>query len=571
MKSGTRPSGRYEGDEGRRFAERYESVDPDHLHSWISGRLPQGPAAVLDVGAGSGRDADWFAAKDLDVVAVDPSATMRDEAKRRHPSPRITWLCDLLPALDRVSKQGTGFELIWLNAVWMHVPPDARARAFRKLVGMLKPGGLIVFALRIGGADLEDGMHSTDIDEIEYLARRHGASAEERRRTCDALERPGVHWEQIALRLPDDGTGALPLLRHVILNDKKSATYKLGLLRSVARAADGAAGMAHYGDVTVSVPLGLVALNWIRLYKPLVDAGPPQQPGANATRLGFVKAGWDGRRDTPAFDLKAGRSFRGDAARVLHQAIRDAVNTLVSMPIQHMTFPGSDRPILKVDKQRAGRPPNVILIDRDYLARFGELRVPLHLWRSLARHDTWIEPALVGEWTALMERWAQKQNRTLDRLAVENAMRWSDPTRDVEFARKISRQLLDEGRLHCVWTGARLTGGQLDIDHCMPWAAWPCDDLWNLMPADRHINQNQKRALLPSAEALEEARDRICTWWETGYVARVPDRFFAEARASLPVSEPDFDDLFDGLQARRRTLRSDHRIDEWTPIRDGAL
>lgn len=51
----------------------------------------------------------------------------------------------------------------------------------------------------------------------------------------------------MALRLPDDGTGALPLLRHVILNDQKSATYKLGLLRALCRAADGAAGPARDG------------------------------------------------------------------------------------------------------------------------------------------------------------------------------------------------------------------------------------------------------------------------------------------------------------------------------------
>jgi hypothetical protein len=31
------------------------------------------------------------------------------------------------------------------------------------------------------------------------------------------------------VRLPDDGSGALPLLRHIILNDDKSSTYKLAL------------------------------------------------------------------------------------------------------------------------------------------------------------------------------------------------------------------------------------------------------------------------------------------------------------------------------------------------------
>ena len=86
----------------------------------------------------------------------------------------------------------------------------------------------------------------------------------------------GCSW---LVRLPDDGTGALPLFRHVILNDDKSSTYKLALLRSLSRIADGAAGYARTrGDDQVAVPLGLVALYWIRLFKPLLDAGLPQSP-----------------------------------------------------------------------------------------------------------------------------------------------------------------------------------------------------------------------------------------------------------------------------------------------------
>jgi hypothetical protein len=94
----------------------------------------------------------------------------------------------------------------------------------------------------------------------EQLARAHGLVVVHTATEADLLGRPGGSWTQVALRLPDDGTGALPLLRHAILNDQKSATYKLGLLRALCRAADGAAGLAQdtEGD-HVAVPLGLVA------------------------------------------------------------------------------------------------------------------------------------------------------------------------------------------------------------------------------------------------------------------------------------------------------------------------
>ena len=73
----------------------------------------------------------------------------------------------------------------------------------------------------------------------------------------------------------------LPLLRHTILIESKSSTYKLALLRILVRIADGAVGVAKdVDDETVAVPLVLVALYWIRMYKPLIEAGIPQLPSS---------------------------------------------------------------------------------------------------------------------------------------------------------------------------------------------------------------------------------------------------------------------------------------------------
>ena len=55
--------------------------------------------------------------------------------------------------------------------------------------------------------------------------------------------------------MPDDGTGSLPLLRHVIVNDNKSSTYKLGLLRTLVRLAETAPGLIRGAVFEVLVPL----------------------------------------------------------------------------------------------------------------------------------------------------------------------------------------------------------------------------------------------------------------------------------------------------------------------------
>ena len=148
------------------------------------------------------------------------------------------------------------------------------------------------------------------------------------------------------MRLPDDGTGALPLLRHVILHDDKSATYKLGLLRSLCRIADGWAGMARETeDGHVALPLGLVGLTWLRLYLPLARADLPQRPPIPkaATRLGFARAGFPallGGLLSP-LDLRIGAPFSGAAATALQAALQDACDTITRMPATFLTYPGA--------------------------------------------------------------------------------------------------------------------------------------------------------------------------------------------------------------------------------------
>lgn len=232
-----------------------------------------------------------------------------------------------------------------------------------------------------------------------------------------------------------------------------------------------------------------------------------------------------------------------------------------------MTWPGSDRPILPVLRGRAGVAPAKVLIDAGYLWSFGEMRVPLHLWRALARYDAWIEPALVAECVRLMESYALDQNRQLDPATVARALRWHEPNRDVGIARRKALALMEEGSVFCVWTGKRLDAPRLDIDHCFPWAAWPCEDLWNLLPAHPSVNRHGKRDRLPTAAAIEASADRISDWWRRAWLAQgVRTRFWAEARASLAIHEPAGEDLavlFDGMHARRRALKVDQHVQEW--------
>ncbi|WP_332879395.1 class I SAM-dependent methyltransferase [Massilia sp. S19_KUP03_FR1] len=122
----------YEQNAGQ-LVHQYESLAFEEVHASLLEFLPVPGATILDIGAGSGRDAAWLAARGDDVVAVEPSGAMRNHARTLHPSPRIHWLSDSLPELAQVRRLGLAFDFILLPAVWMHVPPASRARALGKL------------------------------------------------------------------------------------------------------------------------------------------------------------------------------------------------------------------------------------------------------------------------------------------------------------------------------------------------------------------------------------------------------------------------------------------------------
>jgi SAM-dependent methyltransferase len=114
---------------------------------------------VLDVGAGTGRDAAWLTRLGYDVLAVEPSAPMRAAGEHHHPNVGLRWIVDQLPGLRATHKLNLAFDLILLSGVWQHVAPGEREQAMRKLRGLLRPGGVLALTLRHGPANAERAMH----------------------------------------------------------------------------------------------------------------------------------------------------------------------------------------------------------------------------------------------------------------------------------------------------------------------------------------------------------------------------------------------------------------------------
>ena len=195
----------------------------------------------------------------------------------------------------------------------------------------------------------------------------------------------------------DDGTGAFPLIRHIVLNDKKTSTYKLGLLRSIARLADNSAGLAKPStNDRITVPLGAVALTWLKLYKTLTEKSLPQNPinKKSSEGLGFAKSAYREIKKIPTINLRIGETFSKEEAQVLHKALQDVVDTIENMPAKYITF-SNGKKILLANRCLAKKPKKDLCLNIDYLSNFGTLSIPENLWLAMRRYNVWIEPTLV--------------------------------------------------------------------------------------------------------------------------------------------------------------------------------
>jgi SAM-dependent methyltransferase len=557
---------------------RYHSISSDLLHAdWLQ-HLPQEPGLACDIGAGTGRDANWLAGKGWEVVAVEPERGFRDRARLvSHPS--VAWLDDKLPDLSRLRKLNRQFNLILISAVWMHLPETKRERAFRILTDLLAPGGKLVISLR--HSDSHEELKSrkifpVSVSELEQFARARAVAIRSVTQRPDGQGRDYVHWETVVLEMPDDGTGSLPLLRHIIVNDDKASTYKLGLLRTLLRIADGAPGMVlRQTDDYVELPFGLVALYWIKLYMPLVLSekliqSPSHKP-EDSKGLGFARPGrFYALAGLSPFDLRVGATFGPETAGIVVGTIRDVCTNILNMPANFITFPGQDKRVFQGEK-RAGayRKGQHWRIDKESLGEFGVFRVPLALWQCLSQYACWIEPAILNEWVSLMETY----NVQYDRSVYDRAFRWEDSKRNTQQVREIASnlqsQLQVQGKsLECIWSGKPIGRAGFEIDHCFPWSRWFNNDLWNLLPTSRTIN-SQKRERLPSTTTMHRARDRILQWWEMAY-GQEPLRyqFQTEAASALPLVNDrgaDYTDIFDAMLYQRLRLRIDQQLVEWSP------
>lgn len=182
------------GENAKALAAQYESITFANVHRDVLHLFPSQPSRVLDVGAGSGRDAAALAAKGHSVVAVEPTEALRNEGKRLHAGKAIEWIDDQLPALAQIKARDERFDLILLTAVWMHLDETERRVGMGSLVNLLATNGRISMSLRHGPVPSGRTMFDVSADETVALASSLGLGFVHSVEREDMLGRTDVRW-----------------------------------------------------------------------------------------------------------------------------------------------------------------------------------------------------------------------------------------------------------------------------------------------------------------------------------------------------------------------------------------
>lgn len=130
-----------------RDIDRYEAWKRDERRNFVAMLMKEGKARVLEIGAGTGRDAVWLQENGMIVTCIDLSPRMVEVCRRKDLDARV--MDFLQPDLETES-----FDAVFALNSLVHVGSRELPQALATLAGLMKPGGLFYLG-QYGGSDFE--------------------------------------------------------------------------------------------------------------------------------------------------------------------------------------------------------------------------------------------------------------------------------------------------------------------------------------------------------------------------------------------------------------------------------
>lgn len=329
------------------------------------------------------------------------------------------------------------------------------------------------------------------------------------------------------------------LLSTILRHDTKVTSYKIALLRAINDVVLAFPDLDRAG-LNIVIPLRLLADQWVAYYWPFVDPQTPVRQGSNPTTdmvfrptLTALRQEWTTIVDTsaPADDFLLVNELRINRKRTgyppsLLAAYDRAVAAIIKAVQQPIQFAGPKGQHWSVFRKPVRFSAITVPVTPLPGTRPNDLCLVLgpDLWATFRTVSLWVEALCIHEWCLFSERVEQPDGSRVDRGLVYRLLTARpDNRRPLAWERNQIDILLMEGQpFRCPWTTRLLTTpGQYDVDHLIPVGAYPINELWNLVPADRHFNQHVKRDRLPSMQRLQAAEVHLAATYRT-YGASTP-------------------------------------------------
>ena len=152
------------------FAMQTVSIDMHDLYELFINQLPQRDTqCILDVGCGSGRDANYFAKQGYEVTAIDASAELIQWARQHHMSSRITWVHLDFSSIENQAWENK-FTGIWACASLLHVPFFELPCIIQSLLETLTDDGVMYLSFKYGeGGRIDNERFFCDMNESRWI------------------------------------------------------------------------------------------------------------------------------------------------------------------------------------------------------------------------------------------------------------------------------------------------------------------------------------------------------------------------------------------------------------------
>lgn len=325
----------------------------------------------------------------------------------------------------------------------------------------------------------------------------------------------------------------------IIERDSKSTTYKFALLRGVIDIIQENSPFISVSENLVEIPLGLLIEKWLVYYFPIFESEIKilQINGENS-KLAFesdfmpIIEHYKGLNGISLFynDIR-NKSISPNLNAEFFKLAKKLKDTITKMPMKYIGRSISEDYFSIFNYQQPRRISNSERQNINWLvSEFGTFTIPFEYYEAFKIIGSFVSgtDSIFFKWAEFSERASNKKIST-ERILHE-ILKNPVTERDIKISKNLYKKLLsDTGNVNCVWSGIKLNN--YDIDHIIPFAIYKNNDLWNLLPAKKELNNN-KRDKIPSLETLKKSKDLIIHYWEI-IEAKQRENFLEQIQISL--------------------------------------